>query len=100
MPIRKKSELMESLKAVIGDSTSDEVISLLEDLDDTLSDDKSDLEKEALSWKEKYEQNDAEWRARYRDRFYSSVDVEDDIIDVEEDEESAPLTYDKLFKED
>ena len=69
MAIRTKSELMELLKNRIGEDTSDEALTLIEDFTDTLD----SMENEAndgTDWKTKYEQNDAEWRQKYKNRFF------------------------------
>ena len=55
-------ELRDKIIGVVGDRTDDEALSILEDVADTLVDEPED-------WHEKYNQLDAEWRKRYRDRF-------------------------------
>lgn len=96
MSVKSKEEIMESVKAVIGDNESEEVISLLEDLSDTLDSKEGD----GTDWKAKYEQNDSEWKKKYRDRFFSKSDKkEEEAEEEEEEEEEDNLTYDKLFKE-
>ena len=96
MAVKSKDEILESLKSRIGEDTSDEAISILEDVEDTLN---SLTNTEEENWKQKYEENDAQWRQRYRDRFFSKGDTED--ADPYSDEEPAAdqLTYDKLFEE-
>ena len=77
---------------------SDESISLLEDLSDTFE----DLSSQVLQvgdYKKKYEENDAEWRKRYRDRFFSAVE-ETTIKEDEKDDEVEKKTFESLFKED
>lgn len=74
MAIRNRSELYDSIKAVIGDRTDDASIGLLEDFTDTMNDYDS---RTAEDWKTKYEQNDAEWRRRYTDRFNGTSPNED-----------------------
>ena len=65
MAIRSKEEILEAVKKYIADDVSDEAIGFIEDLTDTL-DDREDPEE----WKRKYEENDADWRRRYKDRFF------------------------------
>lgn len=77
---------------------SDESISLLEDLSDTFEDLSSQV-LQAGDYKKKYEENDAEWRKRYRDRFFSSVE-ETTIKEDEKDDEVEKKTFESLFKED
>ena len=77
---------------------SDESISLLEDLSDTFEDLSSQV-LQAGDYKKKYEENDAEWRKRYRDRFFSAVE-ETTIKEDEKDDEVEKKTFESLFKED
>lgn len=95
MAILDKATLLERIKGRIGEDTSDEAISLIEDVSDTFS----DLETKAsdeTKWEKKYRENDAEWRKKYRDRFFNGTpDDEND----EEEEAPKPLTFDALFKE-
>lgn len=77
---------------------SDESISLLEDLSDTFEDLFSQV-LQAGDYKRKYEENDAEWRKRYHDRFFSTVE-ETTIKEDDKDDEVEKKTYESLFKED
>ena len=65
-------EFMEKAKLMVGDRTDDDALSFLEDVKDTITDEKDD-------WKTKYEtalkekdELDETWRKKYRDTFYSS----------------------------
>ena len=92
MSVRTKTELIEAVNSIIGESTDDNTLQLLDDLSDTIdSMQKNDNE----DWHQKYIENDNAWRKRYKDRFSGATDAED----IEEDEDDTPLTYDKLFKE-
>ena len=97
--VRSKEEIMGSLKNILGDNTSDEALVLLEDVNDTLSVDNESIKAEMESWKNKYEENDAEWRKKYRDRFYGDVDDTEERIFQEEYVEEKPLTFENLFTE-
>lgn len=57
MSIKSIDEILNAVKERIGDDTSDSAISFVEDISDTLN---SLSEQE--NWKQKYEQNDSEWR--------------------------------------
>ena len=89
MSIKSIDEILNAVKERIGDDTSDSAISFVEDISDTLN---SLSEQE--NWKQKYEQNDSEWRKKYRDRFLSGEGSSDDDDSGDENE---PLTYEKLF---
>jgi hypothetical protein len=94
-----KESLLEKIRDMIGteNAESDEAISLLEDMSDTF-DDLSSQVSQAGDYKKKYEENDAEWRKRYHDRFFSVT--EDDIKEDDKDDEVEKKTFESLFKED
>lgn len=89
MSVKSIDEILNAVKERIGDDTSDSAISFVEDISDTLN---SLSEQE--NWKQKYEQNDSEWRKKYRDRFLSGESSSDGDDSGDENE---PLTYEKLF---
>ena len=98
MAVRTREEILNSIRARIGDDTSDEAISLVEDVTDTLADMENKANGDGVNWRERYEQNDREWRAKYRDRFFGKTDDNND--DKADDEIKKPMTYEELFKED
>lgn len=89
MSIKSIDEILNAVKERIGDDTSDSAISFVEDISDTFN---SLSEQE--NWKQKYEQNDSEWRKKYRDRFLSAESSSDDDDSGDTNEQ---LTYEKLF---
>ena len=98
MAVRTKDELLEIIKGRIGDDTSDETISFIEDITDTLSDyEEKATNSDTEEWKTKYEENDKMWREKYRERFFSK-EVEKEDEDFSEDEVKS-LSYDDLFEE-
>lgn len=96
MAVRTRQELLDSVKEIIGDSADDSVLNVLEDLTDTIDDYERRVDGE--DWKTKYEQNDAEWRNRYKERFFSSeADTRVEVPDMEEEEEEQATSYEDLF---
>lgn len=93
MAIKTIEELMDAVRALVGEDTSDEAIAFVEDVSDTL-----DSLSNAEDWKKRYEDNDAEWRKRYQDRFFNPDKPNDH--EPEPDPEPKKLTFDELFKED
>lgn len=96
MAVRTREEILESLKNRIGNQSDDETIAFLEDVTDTLSDLEERAKGDGVDWKGKYEENDAEWRKKYTDRFFSSEpsSVEEPPIP---EPQSEPTTFDELF---
>lgn len=91
--VRSKEELLSLLKDRIGDDTSDEAITIIEDFSDTLNSYDSE------NWKQKYEDNDKMWREKYKERFFEATkDVKDDQKeDIKDDSEKK--TFEELFEE-
>lgn len=98
MSVRTRDEILEIVRNRIGDDTSDEAIEFIEDITDTLNDYESRLS-DTTDWRARYEENDAEWREKYKARFFSDEIVEDET-DIVDDEESKPMKYEDLFTEE
>lgn len=97
MAIKSREDLLKSLNTLIGDNSTDENLAILEDVSDTLKD-YEEKTADQTDWKTKYEQNDAEWRKKYKERFLSGETIKDEQEeDVKKDSKS--LTFDSLFKE-
>lgn len=95
MAIKSNEDLMNGIRSILGDRTDEEALGLLEDMDDTLKDYATNAN---IDWKNKYDENDAAWKQKYRDRFFRTVVDEDDKLKDEPEEKK--LTYDSLFKEE
>ena len=98
MAIKKKDELIQAINTILGDNASDEALGFLEDLSDTLDDNTA---RGGVDWEQRYRENDAAWRTRYRDRFMSNtgdnnLPPEENIIDGGTPERP---TFENLFKE-
>ena len=97
MAIKSREDLLKSLNTLIGDNSTDENLAILEDVTDTLKD-YEEKTADQTDWKTKYEQNDADWRKKYKERFLSGETIKDEQEeDVKKD--SKTLTFDSLFKE-
>lgn len=95
MSVKTKDELLASVRAIVGEDTSDATLELFDDIADTI-DNLSNTEN--INYKEKYEQNDREWRQKYRDRFMNGKPEEDEDEETEENS-GKKYTYESLFKE-
>lgn len=87
MAVLSKEDLIAKLNASFGENLSDDNISLLEDVSDTI-----DAFSDTEDWKSKYEENDAAWRKRYKERFEGK---EDNVS--EKEYYDAPAKFDDLF---
>lgn len=103
-------EFMDKIKVYIGDKDDDETLQFLQDIKDTITDDKDD-------WKTKYEDAvkekdslDKQWRTKFKEAFYSS---DTNINNNKDNQDNTPkdndsktdaeikaetITYDDLFK--
>lgn len=107
MAVKSKDELLSSLKSIIGDTPSDEALTLLEDMSDTLDNStggSSDEDKKKIEELEKQvKDTDEMWRKRYADRFLNPSDdnggSDDDNSDDEngDDDDESPKTFEELF---
>ena len=91
MAVSTKEDLVARISASFGENLSDDNISLLEDVADTI-----DSFSDAEDWKTKYEENDASWRKRYKERFEGKGDdIHDDDSEIEHYD--APTKFEDLF---
>lgn len=97
--VRTKDELLASIKTRIGDDTSDEALALVEDINDSF-DDLTIRVSEAGDWKTKYEENDKQWRDKYKERFFTPTTDDTLTKEFEKEEPDKPkvLRYEDLFK--
>lgn len=92
--IKSKDELLNAIRAVLADDTTDDALTLLEDVTDTF-DSMSDSE----DWRGKYEELDKSWRQRYKDRFFANP-AENDEEEAQPDEnvDEEPTRFEDLFE--
>lgn len=103
MAVLSHDDFMRAVKGLAGDNADDNTLTMIENFTDTFN----DLEARAsdtTDWKTKYEQNDNEWREKYKSRFFDGSagtnpaavkkDQKEDITDDGKD-----ISFDDLFKE-
>lgn len=97
MSVLSKDELLIALKGFIGEEATDDQLTFLENVQDTMQDFEARTQ---VDWKQKYEENDSAWRQRYKDRFFNSGTDED--LDIIEPEPPKPIamTFEDLFTEE
>lgn len=102
MAIVTRDEILNSIKENFEDRLEDEkVISLIENISDTMDD---YVSKASTDWKQKYEENDKAWKKKYTDRFFhkpvdENEDEQNDNDNVEQEEPKKKYTFDELFNE-
>lgn len=98
MAIRTREEILESIRNIVGDSTDDNTLQVLEDVTDTLTDFENKTENQT-DWEAKYKENDEGWRKKYAERFYTgdpSVPPKNNVTVIDEPDDK-PTRFEELF---
>ena len=103
MAVLSHDDFMNAVKGLAGDSADDNTLAMIENFTDTFN----DLEARAsdtTDWKTKYEQNDNEWREKYKARFFEGKEGTDLTTVMREQKEDITndgkdISFDDLFKE-
>ena len=99
MAVKTREEILESFKTRLGENPDDESISFLEDVTDTLDDFEKRANGDGTDWKSKYEENDASWRKKYTERFFSGEPNPEPNPAPKPEPDNTPTTFSDLFKE-
>lgn len=97
--VRNKDEFFNLLHERLGEDSSDEAISFMEDVTDTYN----DLERRASSansdWEKRYHDLDETWKKRYRHRFFSGEGgtPNERERDNEPDDDPENISFNDLF---
>lgn len=94
--VRTPQELLEDIRTRIGEDTSDEALALIENVTDTLGDLESKVT-DNTDWKKKFEENDAQWREKYKSRFFNT-EVQEENPEEFEETETPMTTFEQLFE--
>lgn len=99
MAIRTREEILESIRNIVGDSTDDNTLQVLEDVTDTFTDFENKTANQT-DWEAKYKENDEGWRKKYAERFYTGdTSVPPKINEPDIDEPgNKPTRFEELFK--
>ena len=81
--VKTKDEIMEEIRAYIGDRSDDQTISLIENISDTIDDYAAHGD-----YDEKLMAVEAEWRRKYIDRFMTGGEKKNEV-EVEKTEDEA-----------
>lgn len=83
MPARSCEELLNAFNTLIGDDPTEDALSFMTDIRDTLVNPSNE------DWKTKYEENDKAWRQKYKDAFFNTPASQD-----KNEENKGKATYD------
>lgn len=95
-----KEELLEKVKTYVGDRADDETLEIIEDISDSFESSESaeKIEEIKTEYESKLANLDNEWREKYKARFFSEKDKQDneDESDTSDEEKTE---YSDLFEE-
>lgn len=97
MPVLNREEFFNRVHSKIGNDTSDDAISFLEDMTDTFNELEKKSHGNGEDWERKYHELDESWKAKYRHRFLNSDGGNYSPMKEEEKEEVKEVTINDLF---
>lgn len=101
MAILTKDEFFKRVQERVGNDTSEEAITFLEDVTDTYADMERRASESGDEWKRKYHELDNSWREKYKHRFFTASG-EGAIASTEpapEPDNDREITIEDLFEE-
>lgn len=96
MAVLSREEFFTRVNGFVGDNSSDEAISFVEDMTDTYNDIEARANGDGINWEERYRENDEAWRKKYRSRFFSGGVNNKPIEEVKE--EKKEIEIEDLFE--
>ena len=93
MARRSVADLSDAVAKLLGENaTSDEAITLLEDIADSVKEvDVSEYESRIKDLEKEVKDTDENWRMRYTQRFHNRDDKEEPFVDSEEEKKDEEL---------
>ena len=95
MSVLNREDFLARINERVGEDTSDEALAFVADMTDTFSALET-ASADNTNWKQKYEDNDKEWRERYKARFFDGTATQGETP-VRPVEEERSYTYENLF---
>lgn len=103
MSVLNREQFTARLQARVGDDTTDDGLSFVEDMMDTFNDmETRSSGNSEEQWKQKYEELDKNWRTKFQQRFFSSETTPGTVIDNQEEDvrdDEKMISFDDLFTE-
>ena len=99
--VKKSEDIILKLKEILGDRNDDDVLSVYEDIQDSISttDYEERIRQISEDWETKYNDLDDYWRTKYTSRFFTTPD---EVVDRHEEDtksEEEFVSFDELFDE-
>lgn len=100
MAIKSKEDILLAIRERFAEDNSDETISFIEDVSDTITDLEQKAKGDGKDWKAEAQRIDTEWREKYKARFFSGKTDDEPDDDDADYIETKPLKYEDLFKKE
>jgi hypothetical protein len=100
MPVLNREEYLARIQKLVGEDTSDDAMSTIEDFTDTFNSLSANTP-DGENWEKKYKDNDDMWRKKYRDRFFSGdeqKEYQQQHQHQKEEEQEKEVSFSDLFK--
>lgn len=91
---KSKEEILEAVRTMVGETPSDDALTLLEDISDSMN---IEIAEDQYISIDKYKKLDADWRKKYADRFLRGEETKEKEETKEEEEEEIKI--EDIFKE-
>jgi hypothetical protein len=100
MSVLNQEEFLKRIQSLVGEDTSEESITALEDFTDTYN---SLTSNASENWEQKYHENDEAWRKKYKERFFTPSESNTpstipNTFTPQQNEPEKEITFDDLFK--
>lgn len=102
MAVLSRDDFFNRIRERVGNDSSDESISFLEDMTDTYNSLENASNGDGVNWEQRYHENDEAWKKRYASRFFNGSVQPLNRTEEKEDDGYDPnqITIESLFKED
>ena len=103
MAVLSRDEYFNRIRERVGNDSSDESISFLEDMTDTYNSLENASRGDGVDWEQKAHEIDEAWKKRYASRFFNGAVQPNSIPDEKEEEQGydpEKITINSLFEED
>jgi len=103
MAILNRDDFFSRIQTVIGDDTSDDAMSFVEDMTDTYNEMESRANESGEDWERRYHELDESWKKKYKHRFFSgngrsNPGNEPEVDPDGTDNRGETITINDLFK--
>ncbi len=98
MAVLNKDDFLLKVKERIGEDESDEALSFIEDMTDTYTALEASSGEGGEDWESKYNELDASWRKKYKERFFNAETKTEP--EEEPEEEKEDIQIEDLFKKE